>query len=401
MAEQRKPFVLHTRVVTGTGGGPEKTILNSPRFLRRHGIDSACLFMRPADDPGFASLRNKASEAKAPIFGVDDHGPFDMNVFRQCLRICRERRVDVWHAHDYKSNAIGLALSRFHPMHLVTTAHGWVRFTSRTPLYYRIDKFCLKHYQQVICVSEDLYEQCQKFGVRPDRLSLIDNAIIADDYNPAPATAEEKRSLGFEPDTLLIGACGRLSEEKGFQQLIDAVGRLIAAGHSIGLVIAGEGHLKDSLLNQIQSLGLSDRIRLTGFLEDPRQLYRAIDVFVLSSLREGLPNVVLEAMASQRAVVTTRVNGIPRLVQSGENGIIVEADNIDALYRGLEVCLRDRTLREDIAAQGRATVENEFSFDRRMEKVVAVYRSLSGEIAMKIGTSVSHRNAAKREPIAT
>lgn len=401
MAEQRKPFVLHTRVVTGTGGGPEKTILNSPRFLRRHGIDSACLFMRPADDPGFATLQNKASESKAPIFGVDDRGPFDLNVFRQCLRICRERRVDVWHAHDYKSNAIGLALSRFHPMHLVTTAHGWVRFTSRTPLYYRIDKFCLKHYQQVICVSEDLYEQCQKFGVRPDRLSLIDNAIIADNYNPAPPTAEEKRSLGFEPDTLLVGACGRLSEEKGFQQLIDAVSRLIAAGHPIGLVIAGEGHLKDSLQNQIQELGLSDRIRLAGFLGDPRQLYRAIDVFVLSSLREGLPNVVLEAMASQRAVVTTSVNGIPRLVRSGENGIIVEANNIDALYRGLEVCLRDRTLREDIAAQGRATVENEFSFDRRMEKVVAVYRSLSGEIAMKIGTSVNHRNAAKREPVST
>ena len=103
--------------------------------------------------------------------------------------------------------------------------------------------------------------------------------------------------------------------------------RLIQAGHPIGLVIAGEGHLRDQLQQQINDLELQDHIRLCGFLPDPRELYRAIDLFVLSSLREGLPNVVLEAMASQRAVVATNCNGIPDLVQHERNGLIVPIDN--------------------------------------------------------------------------
>ena len=379
-----RPFVLHTRVVTGNGGGPEKTILNSPRFLRRHGVDSACLFMRPPNDDGFAALERKAAAAQAEIIGVDDTGPLDWKVVRDCIRICRQRQVDVWHAHDYKSNALGLLVKQFHRMHLVTTTHGWVRFTSKTPLYYSIDRLCIKRYEQVICVSQDLYERCRDFGTNVDRLTLIDNAIVVDDYDPAPATPAERVSFGFSDDRIILGAVGRLSEEKGFGHLISAVGRLVSDGQNVGLLIAGEGHLKGTLEQQIRQANLQDHVRLVGFLNDPRQLYRAIDVFVLSSLREGLPNVVLEAMASQRAVVTTNVNGIPRLVTNGQNGIVVETDSADELYTGIQTVLCSEDLRNTIAGAGRRTVEERFCFGRRMEKMAAVYRSLSGSMAQKI-----------------
>lgn len=372
-----RPFVLHTRVVTGTGGGPEKTILNSPRFLAQHGLDSACLFMRPPADPGFATLEAKAQAAGAEITGVDDRGPLDRSVFHECLRICRERQVDIWHAHDYKSNALGLLLKRFHPMRLVTTAHGWVRFTSRTPLYYCIDRFCMKRYDHVICVSQDLYNRCHKLGVRDDRLSLIDNAIVADNYDPSPPTLEERSRFGFGSDVVLLGACGRLSEEKGFSALINVVERLIRSGLQVNLAIAGEGHLRDQLQQQIEEQNLQQNVRLVGFLKDPRELYRAIDIFVLSSLREGLPNVVLEAMASQRTVVTTNVNGIPRLVTDGRNGIVVDCDNEDLLYRCIRSCIESPSRCSSLAAAGRRTVEDSFSFERRMQKIVDVYRGLT------------------------
>lgn len=375
--QSQRPFVLHTRVVTGTGGGPEKTILNSPRFLNQHGLDSACLFMRPPNDPGFATLEAKAAASGAEIIGVDDCGPLDRSVFHECLRICKERQVDIWHAHDYKSNALGLLIRRFHPMRLVTTAHGWVRFTSRTPLYYCIDRFCLKRYDHVLCVSQDLSNRCSKLGVPESRLSLIDNAIVADDYDPSPATAEERGRFGFDMDVPLLGACGRLSEEKGFAALINVVERLIRSGLQINLVIAGEGHLHDQLQNQIEEQNLQNNVRLAGFLKDPRELYRAIDIFVLSSLREGLPNVVLEAMASQRTVVTTNVNGIPRLVADGRNGIVVDCDNEDILYRSIRSCIESPGRSAALAAGGRRTVEDSFSFERRMEKMVELYRGLT------------------------
>ncbi|MEQ9407823.1 MAG: glycosyltransferase family 4 protein [Fuerstiella sp.] len=380
----KAPFVLHTRVVTGTGGGPEKTILNSPRFLRQHGIDSACLFMRPPDDPGFATLQDKAAAADAEIIGADDRGPFDLQVVRECIRLCRSRGVEIWHAHDYKSNALGLLVRQFHRMHLVTTAHGWVRFTSRTPLYYRIDRFCMKRYEQVICVSPDLYDRCLAAGVKDWRLKLIDNAIVVRDYDPAPPSVVERRAAGFDDDDIVLGAVGRLSEEKGFAHLIDAVARLVREGRAVRLMIAGDGHLKKSLQDRIDQLQLQDRVRLTGFLDDPRRLYRVIDVFVLSSLREGLPNVVLEAMASQRAVVTTRVNGIPRLISDGVSGIVVAPDSTEELYRGIRRVLDSQTEREQLAAAGRRTVEDWFSFAARMQQVTDVYRGLSGSLSDRI-----------------
>lgn len=372
----QRPFVLHTRVVTGTGGGPEKTILNSPRFLNENGIDSACLFMKPPGDIGFETLRQKAESAGAPIIGVDDSGPFDRSVIGECLKVCREKNVTVWHAHDYKSNAVGLMVKRHHPMHLVTTTHGWVRKTWKTPLYYAIDRFCLKRYQQVICVSQDLHNACEKLNIAEDRLHLIDNAIVADDYDTSPATASERSEFKAPPGRILLGACGRLSEEKGFNHLINAVAQLAKEGFDIGLVIAGEGHLKEELQQRINELGMQDRIQLAGFLSDPRTLYRAIDVFVLSSLREGLPNVVLEAMATGRTVLATRVNGIPRLVTNGENGIVIDCDSVEQLHSGLKTLLNDSQRRTNLAKAGRRTVETNFSFRHRMEHLVRVYDRL-------------------------
>ncbi|MFN9717317.1 MAG: glycosyltransferase family 4 protein [Planctomycetota bacterium] len=388
------PFVLHTRVVTGTGGGPEKTILNSPRYLRKYGIDCACLFMRPPGDAGFRSLESKAAVAQAEIIGVDDRGALDWRVIRDCLQVCRQRKVTIWHAHDYKSNALGLLLSWFHPMHLVTTAHGWVRFTSKTPLYYRIDRFCMKRYEQIICVSQDLAGTCNEIRIPQERVHQIDNAIVLDEYSVGPPMLEDKARFGFHSQQILIGAVGRLSEEKGFHHLINVVSRLVEEKRQVGLVIAGEGHLREQLQNQIRRLDLQDHVRLCGFLSDPRELYRAIDLFVLSSIREGLPNVVLEAMASRRAVVATSCNGIPKLMQNDRNGLVVPVDDEPALLEAVRNCISSDALRERLAAAGRSTIEEGYCFDRRMRKVVNVYRKLSPELAIRIPGDLNRADVA-------
>ena len=166
------PVVLDVRVVTGTGGGPDKTILNSPRFLEPLGYRNICAYIHPSEDPGFDTLRRKAANWGAPLLSVPDRGPVDWRVLSQLLKICREQRVTIWHGHEYKSNFLGLILRRFWPMRLVTTVHGWVKHTRRTPLYYAIDRACLPRYESVICVSQDLYSLCLKYGVRRGSLRL-------------------------------------------------------------------------------------------------------------------------------------------------------------------------------------------------------------------------------------
>src|SRR4051812_16280741 len=110
------PVVLDTRVVTGRGGGPEKTILNSPRYLKPAGYRMLCAYMHPPNDPGFEDIRRRAEALGAPLLSVPDRGPLDLAVIPRLLNICRRERVAIWHAHDYKSNLLGVLLRRAWPM---------------------------------------------------------------------------------------------------------------------------------------------------------------------------------------------------------------------------------------------------------------------------------------------
>jgi len=306
MAESNRRVVLDARVVTGTGGGPDKTILHSPRFLEPLGYRMLCAYMRSPGDPGFEVLCERANRLQAPLIEIADRGLFDPRVVMDLVRLCRRERVSIYHGHDYKSNLLGLVLKRFHPMRLVTTAHGWVVYTARTPFYYRIDKFCLRHYERVICVSDDLVAQCRRAGFRPGRLVLLENGIDLTSYARFAPTAEAKARLGFDSSRPLIGAVGRLSPEKGFDVLINAVAKLRDGGNIAQLAIVGDGGEGPRLQAMIDRLGLGDSVRLAGFQDDPRPYYEAFDVFALSSLREGLPNVLLEAMALNVPCVATK-----------------------------------------------------------------------------------------------
>lgn len=374
-AESDIPVVLHTRVVVGAGGGPEKTILNSPRFLDgRYRL--LCAYMHAPADPGFETLRRKAAEATAPLLSVHDRSPFDFSVVSQLLAICRQEKVKIWHAHDYKSDALGLLLRMFYPMRLVTTVHGWVEKTRRTPIYYFVDRLCLPRYEAVVCVSDDLYKQCLAYGVPRKRCFLIENAIDTVEYARKLSLADAKNRLSIPLDRLVIGGMGRLSAEKGFDLLIRAVDQLLKTGLNVELLIAGEGNEKESLQNLISQLGLEDRIRLLGYRTDTKELFQAMDVFALSSFREGLPNVVLEAMALEVPIAATRVAGMPRLIQSGENGLLIEPGSVEQLAGALASLIRDAGLRQRLAAAARQTIEKNHNFRIRMDKIAALYDSL-------------------------
>lgn len=374
--------VLDARVVTGTGGGPDKTILNSPRFLKEAGYRNLCAYLHPPNDPGYQAIIQRAKEHEAPLISIPDRGPFDWRVVQSLARICREERVEIWHGHDYKSNALGLLLRRFWPMRLVTTVHGWVKHTRRTPLYYGIDRLCLKRYEIVLCVSDDLYGACLKAGVPKERCVLLENGVDVDHFRRRRIAALAKRERGIPVGRIVIGAMGRLSEEKGFDLLIGAVDRLIAVGRDVELRIAGEGDQQAALENLIRKLDRGDRIRLVGFQRDVISFFEAMDLFVLSSLREGLPNVVLEALALETPVVATRIAGVPRLIRDGKNGLLVPPGSVDALIGALGSLIDDPDRRFELAAAGRETVETHHGFAARMDKVREIYdRLLDGPAA--------------------
>jgi glycosyltransferase involved in cell wall biosynthesis len=370
------PMVMHARVITGVGGGPDKTILNSPRFLVAAKYRCACLFLRDPRDADFVIVRERAQESRAPIVEIDDRGPFDWRVVSRSLAACREHNVSIWHGHDYKSNLLGLLLRRWWQMRLVTTVHGWVEHTRRTPLYYMLDGWSLPRYERVICVSEDIQQACRKHGVSDEKSKLIENAIDTDQFCRTATIDAAKERLNWPLERYLVGAVGRLSDEKGFDLLLRSIRALVDRGLNLGLIIAGEGKERQSLEQLVKELNLQERVRLVGFQSDLRPLYEAMDLYVLSSRREGLPNVLLEAMSLETPIVATPVAGVPRLITDGENGLLVDLDDPAGLTAAIARALDNPALRDALAAAGRRTVEDRYSFAVRMKKVAAVYDEL-------------------------
>jgi glycosyltransferase involved in cell wall biosynthesis len=189
---------------------------------------------------------------------------------------------------------------------------------------------------------------------------------------------DAKIELGLPTRGVLIGSVGRLSKEKGFDILIKAIDAVRRNGVDAYLAIAGEGDEYDSLACLIRSLGLEERCFLLGFCKDTLKLFQAFDVFALSSHREGLPNVILEAMALEVPIVATSVGSVSDVIGGNNPVSLVRPGDIQQMAESLTTMVKNSELRIQVAATGRQRVESHFSFSRRMERVAGVYNELLG-----------------------
>jgi glycosyltransferase involved in cell wall biosynthesis len=368
--------MLHLRVVAGTGGGPEKTILNSPRFIKPFGYDAHVAYLCPPGDPVRESLMERASKADCPLTIIDDNGPLDMRTLQQVMRLCRSLNVQLLQAHDYKSNVIGLLARRFRRMAMSTMLHGWTNMSGRMPLYKRIDQFSLRFFQALICVSSDLAEECRNLRIPERKIHLVHNGIDTQFFCRELERQTAKQQVSARPDRVLLGSVGRLSPEKGLIALIQTTKTLQGMGHPIDLAIAGDGPQRPELESLVKNLGMSDSVRLFGQVKDLKPLYQAMDCFVLNSIREGLPNVLLEAMALETPVISTAIAGIPDLITDGVHGRLISADSNSELQQAILAFLGEPDRNQSMMDNARRRIEEEFSFEHRMRKITAIYQKL-------------------------
>lgn len=374
MSAGERVTVMHGRIVSGRGGGPEKTILNSPRFLAGTRWREMALYLHAPGDAGIEELRARAAELDCPFFAIPESLPIDVRVLRQIAELCARENVRIWHGHDYKSNLYGLLLRPLCNFRLVTTVHGWVQKTEKTPLYWAVDRWSLRRYERVVAVSQDLYETCAALGVPVERLSLIENAIDVDAWKRRGPPSASPLRASVPRGRLVVGAVGRLSDEKGFDLLIEAVNGAVARGADLELWIAGEGPERAKL--DALAARSKGRVKLLGFRSDVRELMEAFDVFALSSLREGLPNVVLEAMACEVPLLATRCGGVEAVVRDDVEALLLFAGSTKSLEDGLVRLSRDVALRSRLASAGRERVVHDYSFARRMERFADFYETL-------------------------
>jgi glycosyltransferase involved in cell wall biosynthesis len=409
MAGTRKINVLDLRSCRGGGGGPEKTILFSALETDRSSFNMSVAYLKSHDDAEFDLDRRARALGVESFFAIDEHYKLDIGGMRKLLKLLREQEIDILHTHCYKSDLYGLILKRYHKMKLVTTAHGplarslkyfWASKNWRVRyLYDQLDLRIIRYFDLVFMVSDTMRDIIGRYGVDPAKMIWVRNAIDGKYFKRATVPDRSLRSsMGIPDEATVIGAVGRLNGEKDYPNLLRAASALIRRRPDLYFVFAGNGELEEELKQMTTALGLDKRVFFMGHFHDVRKVFEAMDVYVLSSTREGLPNTVLEAMAMEVPIVSTDVDGVLEAVTDGREAVLVPAQNSESLASAIERVLDDAGLRATIVRNARAKVETEFSFAHRTRRMEQMYRQLMTSDSRTRGAEAGVQRGADTPP---
>jgi glycosyltransferase involved in cell wall biosynthesis len=384
--------VLELRTVRGTGGGPDKTILQGTALTDRTRYDVTICYLRDARDTVY-NIDQRAGHLPVNYTEVTERHSLDWKIWPALRRLVREREIDIVHGHDYKTNLLALLLARSDGVIPVSTAHGWVGKGSReTRLYYPFDRWQQRFFHHVIAVSSTIKDAIVARGTSPDRVTVVLNGVDPQRFRRDPARESEARAaFDLAPDAVVIGAVGRLEREKNFALLVRAFARVRREIPSAVLVIAGGGSQRAELEQLSLELGLSrDHVRLPGLIDDVALLHHALDVFVQSSDDEGTPNVVLEAMALETPIVATNAGGTAEVARHDREALIIDRGDEDALVRAVLDVLRDPSAAQARVAAARVRVETELSFERRTRRIEEMYDAVAARAGLTHGPTRVH-----------
>lgn len=357
------PRVLHLRSSCGLYGaeGVIKTLVEN------YEGPSVIVCFEDVREP-HTELCSALADAGFDTAVLPTRGAVDPLVPARLAALVRRYRPAVIHCHDYKSVTVA-ALAVRGPR-LIFTMHGDLRETVGSAILRRLGNWALRRCTAVVGVSEATVADAREYGVRPDRIHLIRNAVDTDRFQPGDDRMAARAALGLPSDGLLIGAVGRLSEEKGQPMLLEAVTRLEFEWR---LVLVGDGPLEPELRQTVGRLGISGRVHFLGRLDGVERVCHALDVLAQPSRREGLPLTVVEAGACEVPVVATDVGDVGRVVLDGRTGFLVPAGDPVAMAAALTRLEADPALRKEMGRAGREHVVESFAAQAMARSYQTVY----------------------------
>jgi glycosyltransferase involved in cell wall biosynthesis len=313
-----------------------------------------------------------------PVHHLGRHR-FDPRILSDLVGLARRRGTRILHVHGYAAADFGRLAARLAGTKLVLHEHF---ADPAMPAYQGFaDRALAPLTDRAIAVSHSTRDfLVRERFVSPDRVRLIWNGAPLDEFAPAgPERARRVRQeLGLPEDGLVVGSIGRLNAQKGHRFLLDAAAPLCRRQGDLRVLIVGDGDLMEDLRGHAAELGVADRVVFTGHRTDVPDLLAALDVFCISSLYEGTPLALFEAMAAGRAVVSTAVDGCREVLEDGVTGLLVPPGDAAALGAALDRVLGEAGLRE---ALGRQAFEASRAYDVRscVEQMEALYDEVLGE----------------------
>lgn len=343
----------------------------------------------PSMATGSDEFLQAATDLGIPPHRITEYFRFDPGTIRRLQRLVNLLSPDVIESHYTKSHVLVRLSGVWRRRPWIAFHHGYTGFGLRTRVYQHLDKWALQVPARVVSVCRA--HEKQLILKKDSRFVVIHNAV----RTAEPARQEQlvglRRELGLQPEERIVLAVGRLSREKGFAELIVALQQLRQMNPEmhVRLLILGEGPQEKRIRKTVKALGLEQSVTLLGHVRDVQRYYKIADALAISSLSEGSPNVLLEAMAAGVPVAATAVGGIPEIAD-GESAVLVPPSDPPAMARALGLLLLDRERALQLASAARQLITRDHTPEKRARMLVDLYsrvyetwhREVSGSMAL-------------------
>ncbi|MDA0833148.1 MAG: glycosyltransferase [Planctomycetota bacterium] len=313
--------------------------------------------------------------AGIPVVCLGARRKINIGIVTKLIRELRSCRPQVLQTFLFHANILGRIAGHFAGVPHIVSGIRVAERRSRWPM--RIDRLTQRWVEMNVCVSRSVLDFThEQAGVPSSKLTVIPNGVDVDRFRLARAA--EVSSFGISPGIKPLICIGRLDEQKGHRYLFEALAKLAPADPTLHLLVVGHGPLDATLKEHASRLGLASVVHFVGWSDQIPEFLKASSLLVLPSLWEGMPNVVLEAMASGLPVIASDVEGVRELISPDQTGIIVPPRDSDALAREIQRLRADSQLAETVGDTSQVFVTEHFTWDAVVQGYVQLYRRLLG-----------------------
>ena len=364
--------ILHLRA-SNFYGGPERQLhLHARLALDSEFAITVSSFLENGSVPEFLQV---VAGDDIPVHTFDVKSSYDMKSVGLVKKYLRDNKIRILCTHDYRTQVIGMLATPGTGIRWVAFSRGWTSESLKIRLFHSLDKLVIRFADRIVAVSVEQRRKLRRLMVPGGKIAVAHNAIDPDKFKNIEK-ANLRRRFNFPDDSIVCVSGGRFSAEKGQIHFVKAAKIALGKNSRLRFVLFGDGPDLPSVKEHIEINGLAGKVICPGFEKNLLGCLADADMLVNPSLSEGLPNIVLEAMAFKVPVVATSVGGVPELITDGENGFLVNAGEAGAMADRILQLADNNSLAVRFADEGYQTIVKDFSFKGQAEKLFAVYRSV-------------------------